>query len=185
LSEPAFSPDGSQIAYFQSRTDFNSTLRVMNADGSGSRVVLQDSSVMKSSNYHPLLWFPDGRRLLFGMGFGAGAIYTVNADGSELTQVGQGWYPTVSPDGARIAYGLDPSGPETLTIENVDGTHVHHINLGIPGPWNPLPEAASEAHSASAPPSTTRPDWITYSIAALVAASLVSFWLRRKRTASA
>src|SRR5262249_24578245 len=65
VSDPAFSPDGSKIAYFDSRTDFDSTLRVMNADGSDSHVVLPDTGVMKDSNYHPLLWFPDGRRLLF------------------------------------------------------------------------------------------------------------------------
>jgi len=178
LSDPAFSPDGSEIAYFQSRTDFDTTLRVMNADGSGSHVVLKDTGIMKGSNFHPLVWFPDGRRLMFGMGFGPGWIYTVNADGTGLTRVGQGWYPTVSPDGSRIAYGDEAFG---LTIEKVDGTHVQHLRSGTPGPWNPLPyEPRSAALSTSSSPGATRPDMITYSIAVLAALSLAGIWLHRK-----
>jgi len=180
LSDPAFSPDGSKIAYFQSRTDFDTTLRVMNADGSGSHVVLKDTGVMKSSNFHPLVWFPDGRRLMFGMGFGAGAMYIVNADGSGLTRLGQGWYPTPSPDGSRIAYGEPAFG---LTIENVDGTHVQHLASGVPGPWNPLPyKPRSAALSTSSSTGATRPDVFPYSIAVLIALGLAVYWLRRRRT---
>ena len=97
------------------------------------------------------------------------------------TRVGQGWDPTVSPDGSRIAYGDPAFG---LTIENLDGTHVQHLFSGVPGPWNPLPyKPRSAVLSTSSSPGATRPDMISYTIAALVALGLAVLWIRRKRLA--
>lgn len=188
---PVFSPDGSKIAYFQGGGDYDNTLSVINADGSGSHPVLR-AGMMKNSSFGNLAWFPDGRRLLFRE-FGQDCcprhpdlIYTINADGSGLTRLGYGPNPTLSPDGSRIAYGDNGHnlGAESLTIENADGTHVQHFDVGAPGPWNPLPyEPRSRGQSTSNPPGATRPDMITYSIVALIAVGIAAFWLRRRRTA--
>jgi TolB protein len=49
-------------------------------------------------------------------------IWTVNLDGSELTQLIQGAYPVWSPDGARIAFSSDISGNWDIWLMNADGS---------------------------------------------------------------
>ena len=188
--DPALSSYGSHIAYFEGPGDEDNTLRVMDADGSGSRVRLPDEGMMHNLVYPGnLAWFPAGNRLMFdavpliNKTLGWESIYMVNADGSDLTRLGAGTNPFLSPDGSRIAYG-DSVLRYRLLIENVDGTHVQRFDNAEPGPWNPLPRATSGAHSTSVPPGATRPDWITFSSAALIALGLAVFWLRRKGPAT-
>jgi TolB protein len=49
-------------------------------------------------------------------------IWTVNRDGSELTQFVQGAYPVWSPDGTRIAFSSDISGNWDIWAMNNDGS---------------------------------------------------------------
>lgn len=48
-------------------------------------------------------------------------IWTVNVDGSDLTQLVQGAYPVWSPDGATIAYSSDVSGNWNIWTMTADG----------------------------------------------------------------
>ena len=48
-------------------------------------------------------------------------IWTVNLDGSELTQFVQGTYPVWSPDGSRIAFSSDISGNWDIWMISADG----------------------------------------------------------------
>ena len=101
---PTYSPDGTQIAYFDgsgdSRDGLVHQLRVMNADGSGSRILVDD---LEADRIYNLAWSPDGERLAFGLG--SEGIYVVGADGSGLTlAIPGGAYPYWSPDGTRIAF---------------------------------------------------------------------------------
>ncbi len=48
-------------------------------------------------------------------------IWTVNLDGSELTQFVQGAYPVWSPDGMRLAFSSDISGNWDIWMMNADG----------------------------------------------------------------
>jgi len=49
-------------------------------------------------------------------------IWTVNLDGSELTQLVQGAYPVWSPDGSRIAFSSDTSGNWDIWLMSADGS---------------------------------------------------------------
>ena len=122
VQSPVWSPDGRRIA-FVSRRD-GRALHVMNADGSGLRIVARVERLAIPA------WSPDGRRILF-QGWGDGAVYVVNADGSgQRTLARRGSAPAWSPDGRRIAFVItgklyvmnaDGSGHRTLTRRIGDG----------------------------------------------------------------
>jgi Tol biopolymer transport system component len=89
-------PGGNGTIVF-SRFDGNaltSKLVVMNADGTGERVL--------RSGIDPE-WSPDGRRILFNDRFGGG-IYVMRADGTGAHRIATGSDPTWAPDGRRIAF---------------------------------------------------------------------------------
>lgn len=181
---PTFSPDGSQIAYFDGWGDHDNSLWVMNADGSSSHVLLKDAGMMRNSaGLRYLAWSPDGRRLAFEMGYGPYSIYVVGADGSALTRlIANGVHPAWSPDGSRIAYNLPtPTGSGRLRIADADGTHAREFDYAASGAWNPLAQADSSGKGRTATPRSTSPDALIYAIAALAAIGILILWLRRKR----
>src|SRR6266446_9181973 len=102
-SDPAFSPDGSRIA-FVSQRDGNAEIYIMNADGTGSTRITNDPQPDGRPAFSP-----DGQSLVFHSARTAGKqqIWTVNLDGTGLTQLTRDSVnasPTVSPDGQTIAY---------------------------------------------------------------------------------
>ena len=141
--EPAFSPDGSQIAYFDGGGDHGNSLTVMNADGSDVRVL----TGADYGHIDELAWSPDGSRLAFSLQYGGG-LFIVGADGSGLTElVPHGESPAWSPDGSRISYqvrnGVTENGCSgceigTLEIVTLDGGDVQEFGYAGSGPWNPL-----------------------------------------------
>src|SRR2546425_475550 len=102
-NDPAFSPDGSRIA-FVSRRDGNAEIYVMNADGTGSTRITNDPQ----PDGRPA-FTPDGQSLVFHSARTTGKqqIWAVNLDATGLTQLTRDSVnasPTVSPDGQTIAY---------------------------------------------------------------------------------
>ncbi len=102
-SDPAFSPDGSRIA-FVSQRDGNAEIYIMNADGTGSTRVTNDPQPDGRPSFTP-----DGQALVFHSARNGGKqqIWAVNVDGSGVTQLTRDSVnssPTISPDGQTIAY---------------------------------------------------------------------------------
>jgi hypothetical protein len=130
--EPAWSPDGSSIA-FSSNRDGNSDIHVIGADGFGRRKITSADT----HEYHPL-WSPDGSTIAFDRehafdpsnpeGFDLG-IYLVGADGAgerpliDATGVVEGdlaW----SPDGTRIAFDLAEADESSdVYVADADGSN--------------------------------------------------------------
>jgi Tol biopolymer transport system component len=102
-TDPAFSPDGSRIAFASTR-DGNAEIYVMNADGTNPTRLTTDPQ----TDGRPA-FTPDGQAVVFHSTRTAGKqqIWMVNVDGTGLTQLTRdsvNFAPTVSPDGQLIAY---------------------------------------------------------------------------------
>jgi hypothetical protein len=130
-SEPAFSPDGRQLAYYSWRDDALG-LRIRNMDTGEDRTL-----TTSQEDYWPS-WSPDGNRLVFYTG--DNNLQIINADGSDRRGISPGEFPAWSPQGDRIAFkGCIDSGCGIVLI-NSDGSNPVRIttnaNDGQPA-WSP------------------------------------------------
>ncbi len=101
--DPAFSPDGGQIAYRLLLAADDGEIWVMEADSRNRRNLVNDPQF---SDWGPA-WSPDGARIAYSSNRIEGlAIWLMDADGSSqhIVTRGHGEYPAWSPDGSRIAY---------------------------------------------------------------------------------
>jgi Tol biopolymer transport system component len=113
----SLSPDGSRIAFYTDdevgSTVLPGDLVVARTDGTGSTSLITDVTAdhdFRSS----IQWNAEGTKLLISLEDANGEphINIVNADGSGVTKLGIGIYPTWSPDGKLIAWSgvaQDPS----------------------------------------------------------------------------
>ena len=118
VSSPAWSPDGTRIAFGKrmSAGTYADEIRVVNPDGTNSVTVA--SNVFDLN--HKIAWSPNGAKLAY-IGTNR-AIFIVNADGTGLTKLLNGpsnindlaW----SPDGSKFAY----SNGADVFVMNADGT---------------------------------------------------------------
>jgi Tol biopolymer transport system component len=122
--DPAWSPDGSQVVYRDSRRGINvdDEIFVVNADGTGAT----NLSNNPADDWGPD-WSPDGRTIVFnstrdGLPMGG---YLMAPDGSDVRRIAtDSWveYPTWSPDGRRIAFMGGASASEyDIWAVDVDG----------------------------------------------------------------
>lgn len=101
-SHPAFSPDGTKIAF-----DDGTTLFTMNASCAGA-------ATLSVTGTQPS-WSPDGSTLAF---INAGNVWTVPAGGGapqQLTTSGNAADPAFSPDGSVVAYIAGGTALDTVT----------------------------------------------------------------------
>lgn len=106
-------------------------IRVMNADGTNSRLVI--ANVGAGSLLNDPSWSPSGQQLVFTGTFGGvHGIWTVNLDGTNVqlvTPTGEGiawqpkWSPTPGPDGqSKIVFTEHVAGVNDVFVVNLDGT---------------------------------------------------------------
>jgi len=137
---PAFSSDGTQIAYADLPHanfpgDKELSIRVVNTDGSGVRVLVDNVCGVYPRLGGPA-WSPAGTHIAFSCGVEPG-IWVIGADGSGLTQViPNATDPHWSPDGSRIAF---RAASGVLGSADADGTNGQKFGAARAGPWNPLP----------------------------------------------
>ncbi|RJQ39928.1 MAG: DUF5050 domain-containing protein [Dehalococcoidia bacterium] len=123
--EPAWSPNGSKIA-FQSWENDLPEIYMMDADGS-NLVRLTDNSAYDD---YPA-WSPDGSKIVFVSDRdGNNEIYVMNADGSNQRRLTNSpesdTFPVWSPDGTKILFQSDRSG-RGIYVMNSDGTSVSKL----------------------------------------------------------
>lgn len=100
---PAYSPDGTRIAFCSSR-DGGFDLYVMDADGTGLRRIAQLAGMQARP-----AWSPDGRRLAFTWNrAGTYEVHAVNLDGTGRVPLTGGAersdYPAWHPDGGSVVF---------------------------------------------------------------------------------
>ena len=112
--EPAWSPDGTRIAFTSDRTG-RSGIYVMRSDGTRTRRL----SISDAGDVRPS-WSPDGQRIVFARS-ALGRLYVIDADGGHLRPITQGVYasdsdPAWSPDGTRIAFVRRQRGGDVAAV---------------------------------------------------------------------
>ena len=127
---PAWSPDGSKIAFVTDRdgltSENNDEIYVIDADGTNETRLTSSLQPTHNRDYDPR-WSPDGNRIAFVSDRdGNDEIYVMDADGANQTRLTsdgkRDWGPRWSPDGGRIAFISGRDGTDTIYVMNADGT---------------------------------------------------------------
>ena len=133
--DPIWSPNGQQIAFGRISGCCAAAVVVINADGSGERVL--------ADNGFPGAWSPDGRQIAFSRN---GDVYVMNVDGSGVTQLthdGTASPTAWSPNGKQIAFTSFRSGNSDIYVMNTDGSGVIQLtddpatDFGDRAGWSP------------------------------------------------
>jgi TolB protein len=120
---PVWSPDGSQIAFLSNRSGGQWAVHIMDSNGAYVRRVGDMTAGYKLA----FDWSPNSNSIAFvSYSTGSGDIYTINADGTNLTRISDSgdleFNPIWSPDGTQIAFmGIENSQTVIFTI-NADGS---------------------------------------------------------------
>jgi Tol biopolymer transport system component len=142
VDTPAWSPDGSKIAYAYGVSDpkyaesfnFDEGIWIANATGKGARQVTQ-LTPGTSWDFGPQ-WSPDGKKLVFvraDVKRQADAVFTVNVDGTGVSQVtpwdlNAGDGPDWSPNGKWLLFRAQPAdGASNVFKSHPDGSALTNL----------------------------------------------------------
>ena len=115
---PAVSPDGELIAFVSDKGG-SPQIYIMRADGTQTRRITFEGSYNTSPS-----WSPKGDKIVFSGRRGGNQIFTINPDGTDLTQLtrsGNNEDPSFSPNGMYIAFCSDRDGGKGIYIMRADG----------------------------------------------------------------
>lgn len=141
----SFSASGKQLVFIK-QTPKAQAIAVVNAGGSGERIVYTDPDPITFADLAAPRFSPDGQHILFGCEYSR--ICIMKADGSDLRIIvtlpkvsrSMGIYersspsPAWSPDGAFIAFDCGPRF-ERICISRADGTGRRDVGRGSLADW--------------------------------------------------
>jgi Tol biopolymer transport system component len=127
----SWAPDGKRIVFKRSDEVF---VRDVTTEAAPVRLT---NKVVSTENNTQAAWSPDGASIVFRTNratptVNVADIWIMDADGNNerplIVQPGDQRYPSISPDGTRIAYtSAEEGGTADLWLANADGTDPHRI----------------------------------------------------------
>ncbi len=144
IISPAWSPDGSKLAYVSFESD--KPVVYVQTLATGKREPIAN---FKGNNSAPT-WAPSGNQLAVVLSRdGISQIYTINADGSGLRRVMRSplidTEPSYTPDGGSLVFTSDRGGNPQIYQVDLNGGEARRITFN--GSYNISPEVAPDGNS--------------------------------------